>query len=161
MDLVGAANWNLYKSLIGQDAHDTFQQDVVLMRRYTHGIDVFMEDGDNRVYDEIELKCQFAYNYFRQWKINVTTISGELDRSSQAAIFSVDYLKSQGILTLEEFFDYEVNDTIFTHRGVVYKPMGNTYISQAHDQPQLFMVVLQRQETATGLTPGTNDSSAV
>lgn len=157
MDLVGAAEWAIYKDLIGVQAHDTFFQETVIWRRFDYGLDQYGEDNLNVQFTDIPLKCLFSYNYFRQWQIDQSTPSGEIDKQSEAVIFSLAYLKAQtapAILDANNFWDYELIKDRFIHRGLVYIIKGDTFISQGPDEPLLFMIILKREETDTGSTRG-------
>lgn len=158
MDLVGNANWAAYKSLIGIDAHDTFMQEDITYLRYLYGLDLHGEDDVNAQFETIALKGLFSYNYFRQWNINQATVSGEIDKQSEAAIFSINYLSNHAssILDANNFWDYELMKDRIIHRGVTYSIKGDTFLSQAPDEPLLFMLILKREETETGQTRAGN-----
>lgn len=156
MDLVGNANWSMYKSLIGVDAHDTFNQEDVIWHRLAYGLDRWGEDNKNAVFTDITLKGLFSYNYFRQWGVNQSTVSGEIDKQSEAVIFSIEYLKSldPAILDANNFWNFDLLEDRFIHRGVTYIVKGDTFISQAQDEPMHIMIILKREETNTGETRG-------
>lgn len=156
MDLVGAGNRAIFNNLIGVDAHDTFNQQVVIWRKFMYGLDQYGEDNKNAQFSDIPLKGLFSYNYFRQWAIDQSTVSGEIDKQAEAVLFSIEYLKglSPSPLDANDFWDFELLRDRFIHKGVIYIVKGSTFISQSQDKPLLIMIILKREETETADTAG-------
>lgn len=152
MDLVGTNAWNAYKALM-DDAHDTFNQDIIIWRRYHSGLDYDGRDNEQDTFDEIVLKVLMDFNQYHKWPINETTLSGELERMNVFCYVNRKYLQSLNRLTPEGNFDYgnRLRDR-FIYQGIIYKSFGETELSQAPDTPVHVALILQRQETMTGDT---------
>lgn len=138
-----------YQELIQVDMFDTFYQDKVV-RRVQVGLDRWKEDNLPLAFEDTELKGLYSYNYFRQWQITVDTITGTLDKATEAIIFSRKYLEDIKYINPDGSTIFNLGEDEFYVRGVWYKMVGFTDISQAPDKPLLHMIVLQRQEYLSG-----------
>ena len=150
MVLISDSTWARYNKLIS-DAAEEFGQAPIIWVRHKFSMPRFGEDdeADNSGSEEIQLLGLFSYNYFRQWKVTVATTSGEIDKSSEAIVFSTRYLNGLGYLNAEGWMDYKADLDRFIHKGIVYKARGDTPLSQGKDEDLLFMIVLQREEIET------------
>lgn len=150
MVLISDADWAKYNQVI-TDAAKEFGQAPITWVRHSYSMSRFGEDDEssNSGSTNIELKGLFSYNYFRQWKVTVATTTGEIDKASEAIIFSTRYLEELGYLNAEGWLDYKADLDRFIHKGIVYKARGDTPLSQGKDEDLLFMIVLQREEIET------------
>lgn len=151
--LISTAQKNLVESVINAMG-DTFAQDELIYRTFG-GLDRFQEDAIGSQRNDRILKGLFSYNYFRQWSIDVQTISGLVDKGTQAVIFTMKYLTDENLVTPEGNFKFKNKgqDQII-HAGYIYNIVGNTILSQLIDKPLLCMLILQRDEIETGFNEG-------
>ncbi len=148
--LISTAKWAQFRKLIS-DAHDTLSQETITWRRFTRStVPRYREDSDGSIFTDIALKCLNGYNYFRTWPLTRHTAGGELDAENMIVLLNKDYLKNLGYLTSQGYFDYRTDLDLFFHRGIKYRPEGDTFISQAFDDPLFIMLILVREEIATG-----------
>lgn len=147
--LVSDAKWDAFRDLI-KDAHDTFNQDTITWRRATKSVPRYFEDNIITSYTNIELQCLIGFNSFRTWPLTKHTESGELDEQNMYAMFSKDYLEELGYLNSEGYFNFKAGADLFIHRGILYKPEGDTFFSQAGSDPLHVVIVLSREELFTG-----------
>lgn len=151
VDLIGSVTWDLYKNIINS-GHETFNQDSITWLRSNGGLDRNGEDNLNENFTSIVLKGLFDYNYFRKWATNQTTETGELDRQNEVILLNIKYLKDLGYMNSAGYFNFDQSSDRFIHKGIKYKSVGSTLVSQAQTEPLLFMVILQREEIQTGFT---------
>lgn len=147
-DLIGAAVWAQYKSIIN-DGHDTFNQHEVIWLRSDGGLDRHGEDNETEQFTVVILKGLFEYNYFRKWRVTNPTDTGEIDAQTEVLLLNLKYLRDNGYLTAANNFNYQIDADRFIHDGIKYKCVADTKISQAQDEPLLLMLVLQREEIMT------------
>lgn len=150
MDLIGKANWNDFKKLIGEHAHDTFSKAIIIWRREVTDIDRWKEDNAQGQTVDIPLECLVNYNYFRSWPITLTTESGETQEQSIQVLFSKNYLSGIGYLNDDGFFDYNPDKDLFVLDGLIRRPMGDSSVSQAYDESLMVEVIMIEQKTPTG-----------
>ena len=148
MDRIGPVEWERFKSII-KDAHDTFFQDTIIWRRFIYGLDIHGEDNENATFQDIPLKCLFRYNDFKVWPLNTPTTSGEIDRQTNVVMFNLRYLDGLGYLDANKQFMFCQSADRIIARGVVYKSTGETFLSQAYDEPVMMHMVLTREEVET------------
>ena len=149
MDLLSTNEWDEFKSIIN-DAHDTFFQDTLVWYKSKGALDVHGEDMLNERFTIINLKCLFSYNYFRTWPVTQTSETGQLDRESLVVLLNKSYLNSLGYINDNGNFIFNPGLDRFLIRGVKYKAMGQTDLSQAYDTPLLFQIIMQKEEFLTG-----------
>jgi len=128
---------------------DTIYQDEIIWRT-REGVDRWKEDHLPLAKVDKTLKGLYSYNYFRQWQINVDTISGTLDKVTEAILFSRKYLAEQGLIREDGSVIFDAGEDEFYVRGRWYKIVGDSDISQLPNVPLLYMIVLQRQEQQSG-----------
>lgn len=153
MDLVGSVNWQKFKDLINNDATDTFFKDTIIWKKWGGVVDEFMEDGENADVSDITLECLIQYNNFKVWPMNQPAESGELDRQNMVVLFNIAYLKTvdAGIyVTAKGNLDMDQAMDRFEFNGIMYKCTGETFASQAQDEPLLLQLNLSREELNTG-----------
>lgn len=140
---ISPAQWARYKNIV-DEFHDDANQDNILWYRQREIIPRHMEDESNYLYP-IQLKVLNNYNYFRTWPLTEYTHTGENDKESVMAIFNVSYLKRMGYTDEHDKFIYKEDKDVFMHRGDLYKGSGGTFVSQAHEQPLHFIILLKRE----------------
>lgn len=146
--LINDAQWERYERTIN-DAMETFANKEIIWRRFTKQVNRFGEDPQE-TYSDITLKCLINYNYMRSWPITFTSDSGELDRQSMQVLFSKDYLKTSGYLTIDGSLDYDPAMDRFIIDGLVMKSFGDTPVSQSNNLDLMYSVIVKREETKTG-----------
>lgn len=149
MSLVPGSAWTKYKKLIGVDAHESFNQDVIT---WIKGRNVIMSNAEEEDSNgaQTDLKCLINYNVFRTWPLTRKENTGESDNQNMVAIFSKNYLSSLNLLNQRGYFDFRPDRDYFVHKGIRYKAEGDTLAAQAQDDPLLFYLVLHREEILTG-----------
>ena len=148
--MISDARWNTYKALINS-IRDSFNQDTLLWRRaQVTSIPLYNEDNPFDSFTDINLKVLVAYNYFRTWPITKDTIQGATDEQNMVIHINRDYLDGLGYLTAEGYFDFKPEDDVFIHRGIRYRTSGDTFHSQAKDEPLFIQLILVRDVIATG-----------
>lgn len=147
-DLISGAQWAAFEDLINS-AHDTFNQEIIIWRRYLGGMSLHGEDKPV-VSSDIDLKVLINYNYFKVWSTNKPTETGEMDQVNQVLYINLKYLQDNGWLTPSGIFIFNQDKDRFIHRSIVYKSTGFTPISQARSKPLLLQVNLSREDTPTG-----------
>ena len=104
-------------------------------------------------YRKIEIEALCYYNAFRNWPLNIPSISGEMDDENCSLLVSMDYIKSlEGGRYLKKIGDSEVDtywdlnwqEDRFIINGLTYRPSGDTQLAQAKDEALVFMVILKR-----------------
>lgn len=142
---INQSQWAKYKSIINDFHHDAFQDEV----KWYRVKDVISRNGeDESGYENpITLKGLMNYNYFRTWPLTGYSITGEVDKQSTVLILNVAYLSSLGYIdnTTKKLI-YRQDKDVIVHRGDYYIPTGDTFVSQAGDEPLLFILILKRQE---------------
>lgn len=127
--------------------NDVGKQKIVWASK-VNGINSFGEDsGAKYLYRELEVLCN--YNAFRNWPINKDTISGELDQENLCIIVTKNYLEKRGYINQNGYFDFNWSEDRFILHGIVYKPSGDTEISQARSSNILFQIILKRDLDST------------
>lgn len=143
------ATWNRYKSMVNK-IHDQFNQDILIWRSWAPSVvDEFNEDKEE-TYTDTELKILLGYNVYRTWPMTNNQNSGGLDKQNMIALINVNYLKELGLTNQHNYLDFDPEKDMFIHRGVIYKGQGDTFIAQANNEPLLFQLILERQETEVG-----------
>lgn len=157
MKRISAATWQRYTNAI-DGVHNDFNQDYVLWKRSRVGrsatelVPRFNEEEQNQSadYDYIMLLVLMDFNYFRKWPLTKETESGELDNQNMAMLINRKYLSDSGYLTDQGYFDFQPDLDYFIHRGIKYKAEGDTFVSQANNNPLLFQIILHRKGLLTG-----------
>lgn len=150
MAKIGVTRWNRYKNIINQ-AHEDFNQEVLSWFRHVPtGVTLFNE-GIQDNYTEISLKVLMGYNSYRTWPITKHDgDSGELDNQNLIVFMNLEYLRKEGFLNSEGYFNFNPANDYFQIKGIRYKGEGDTDLSQAYDEPLMFGLVLRREEEVTG-----------
>lgn len=150
MSLVPQAIWNKYKAII-RAAHDSFNGDTITWIRSIPNISVFNEEEEASP-NSVKLKVLIAYNYFRTWPITERSQLGEQDNENMTVLINKKYLKELNYLTPapNEYFNFNPGADFFIHRGIKYKSEGDTFTSQAFDDPLFVQLILRREEILEG-----------
>lgn len=144
INMLSDTDWTRYKNIISDFVDlDAGKQPVLWLNRVNQMLP-FGEDS-TEVYIPTQLEALFQYNHFRTWPISNPTQSGELDLSTVAMYISAQLLRENGYLNEYGYWNFDWSSDRFVLEGKVYKPTGDTQVSQAKDQALLFMVVLQRE----------------
>lgn len=143
-------NWQEYRDIINEWQEDAFQQEVTWNRLIT-SLSKNGEDNNER-FKDIKIKGLLQYNNFRAWPITLPTDTGEIDKESCMLYLNIKYLKDNNYTNAHNQFKFDPAMDRFTINGVKYKAMGDSQVSQAHDQPLLLFIVLKREETITSET---------
>lgn len=142
--------WSRYKSLVNR-IRDSFNKDILVWRKVSAAtIPQYFEDDLFDSYTDINLEVLFGYNYFRTWPVTKDTIQGAQDEQNMVVHINKDYLKGLGYLTADGYFQFNPEDDTFFHRGIIYKAFGDTFHSQASDDPLFIQLILKRDVIATG-----------
>lgn len=123
---------------------DHARQKVTLRRSWVNPIPAWGEDTE-RIYEDVEIEGLLNYNSFRVWPINKATETGELDEMNMALLLSSKDLEARGLLNDKGYFEFDTAYDRFIFNGNVYMGKGDTELSQAHEQPLLFQILLRRE----------------
>ena len=141
--LVPNKSWDRYKRIISTFMDkDAGRQSII----WAKNVDQLLTHGEDYIpkYYRIEIEALCFYNAFRNWPINKVTVSGELDEENLSILVTTEYIKSIGYLNKDGYWDFDWSKDRFVINGQVYKPSGDTQVSQAKDQALVFMVILKR-----------------
>lgn len=136
-------SWNRYKKIITDFLDlDAGRQTITWAKHVNQYLD-HAEDDSPRYYNiPIEVLCY--YNAFRNWPINKATVPGELDDENLSILISKNYIEQIGYLNQEGYWNFNWSEDRFVINGIVYKPSGDTQVSQAKDEALVFLVILKR-----------------
>lgn len=148
MKLMNQEQWDMHNNAINDYHYDTFQDDLIWVRNIIttskHG-----EDNNIRGSETI-LKCLVYYNVFRTWPIDQPTDTGEIDKQSCMVYLNKKWLKENNYLNSDDNLEFDQVQDRFILNGIKYQSTGDSDISQAHNNPLLFFLILKREEVNTG-----------
>lgn len=121
----------------------------ILWKRCVSYIDRYQED-DAQTFEDTTLHTLANYNYMRSWPITVPTESGAIDRQSIQLLFLRKEIADLNLLTPEGYIKMDTERDRFVMDGLVYKPVGDTFVSQAGSTDIMISVIVKREETPTG-----------
>ena len=150
--LVPNKSWDRYKRIISTFMDkDAGRQSII----WAKNVDQLLTHGEDYIpkYYRIEIEALCFYNAFRNWPINKVTVSGELDEENLSILVTREYIESIGYLNKDGYWDFDWSKDRFVINGQVYKPSGDTQVSQAKDQALVFMVILKRDRGITNIGP--------
>lgn len=150
MSLIPLAGWDYYKALM-RKAHDTFNQDTLTWLRASDVVNRFNEQEDLAP-TITPILGLIGFNSFRTWPMTLQQSGGELDNQNMIVYFNKQYLSENGWLKPNGYLDYKPDKDYFIHRGIKYKSEGDTFVSQAYDDPLHVMLILRREELMVGET---------
>ena len=148
--MISAAKWAEYKTLINSIGDDFNKDTLIWQRAQSASIPEYFEDNLHDSVVDINLEVLVAYNYFRTWPMTKDTIQGSTDEQNMVVHINRNYLLGLGYLTAGGYFDFNPEDDSFIHRGLRYRAFGDTFHSQAGDEPMFIQLVLKRHIIATG-----------
>lgn len=135
--------WDRFDRIINSFVDNDVGKQKIVWANKISGINSYGEDsGAKYVYRELEVLCN--YNAFRNWPMNKDTLSGELDQENLCIIITKNYLEKLGYINKNGYFDFNWSEDRFILHGIVYKPSGDTEISQSRGSNLLFQVILKR-----------------
>lgn len=143
MKYVSNKAWNKYKSII-QDFldKDAGRQKIVWAKHVDQMLSYGEDFTSQYYYNNIEALCY--YNAFRNWPINNSTVSGELDEENLSIMISTQYLREHGYLNEEGYFNFNWAEDRFIIKGISYRPSGDTNVAQAKDEALVTLIILKR-----------------
>lgn len=148
MAKVTDSQWAVYRNIINGIA-ESFNKEVIRWGTRPFKKSMFGESVEN-TYNYTDLECLIGFNTFRTWPITNHTESGELDNQNMLVLLNKQYLSDNGWLTTDGYFHFDPAMDEFIHRGIRYKCDGDTFASQAKDDPLHIYLILVRQEIETG-----------
>jgi len=149
--MISDADWTKYIDIINDFQAVAFQQTVTWKR--TRVVRNRWQEGDNIRTEDVSIKGLIQYNIFRNWPINKTTKTGQIDEESCQLLLNYQYLVDNGWVNANGQFDFDPGLDKFVIEGLIYKPMGDAKAAQAKDKPLLVFIILQREETSTSVSP--------
>lgn len=148
MSKLTAADWSKYKKIM-KIAHDMFNQDILTWVKHKDTVAKFNEElTDDGVV--IPLNVLISFNYFRTWPLTKHDAQGESDNQNMAVMINRQYLSELNYLTPKGYLNFDPGDDYFLHRGIKYKCEGDTFTSQAYDDPLHILLIMRREEILTG-----------
>lgn len=145
-NLISNEFWEYFKG-IQKDAFESFGKDEIALYRQTFNMDFFGEDPDPATsgLEEIILPVLINYNYYRVWGVNTNSQAGEIEAQSLSVLLNKDVLRElyPTLLDSKDNLVFDSGRDYFIHRGTRYTAQGETFISQASNDPLLIMLILQ------------------
>ena len=136
-------SWNRYKKIITDFLDwDAGRQTITWAKHVNQYLN--HTEVDSPRYYNIPIETLCYYNAFRNWPINKATVSGELDDENLSILISKNYIEQIGYLNQEGYWNFNWSEDRFVINGIVYKPSGDTQVSQAKDEALVFLVILKR-----------------
>lgn len=136
-------SWNRYKKIITDFLDWDAGRQTIIWAKHVNQYLNHAEDDSPRYYN-IPIEALCYYNTFRNWPINKATVSGELDDENFSILISKNYIEQIGYLNQEGYWNFNWSEDRFVINGIVYKPSGDTQVSQAKDEALVFLVILKR-----------------
>lgn len=121
---------------------------AVVWRRCVQNINRYQEDPVST--QDVTIHTLSNYNYMRSWPITVPVESGEIDRQSIQLLFLRKEFVDLNLLTSDGYIAMDPARDRFIMEGLVYKPVGDTLVSQAGSNDILISIIVKREETHTG-----------
>jgi len=149
MDLLSSFDWEQIKAGVN-NAADTFFQDSITWKRVTKNVDRYGE-RDFATYQDITLPCFINYDWWRRIPTFKEDKTGEYNQADLLIIFKKAYLSAQSYLTTDGYFNYNPSLDKFVVKGKLYKPVGDTLLSQVKENPMLFQLMLRKDIDLTGV----------
>lgn len=120
----------------------------VVWKRSTSYLNRYQEDSNTSI--DVTLHTLSNYNYMRSWPITVPTESGAVDRQSIQLLFLRKELADLGLLSSGGYMQMDTERDRFIIDGLVYKNVGDTFVSQAGNTDVLISIIVKREDTPTG-----------
>jgi hypothetical protein len=157
--LVSNKAWDRYKKNIKRFMDQDAGRQTIIWAKHVNQMLSHGEDSIHK-YHRIEIEALCYYNAFRNWPINVPTVSGETNEENLSILISRDYLENlqegkywkkfttdTGADT-DGYWDFNWSEDRFVINGTVYKPAGDTPVAQAKDEALAFLLILKVDQGA-------------
>lgn len=150
--LVSNRSWDRYKKHIKKFLDNDAARQTIIWARH---VDQLLSHGEDSKpwYKKIEIEALCFYNAFRNWPLNNPSVSGETDEENLSILVSRDYIANldggkyftptPGSDT-DGYWNFNWTEDRFQINGQIYRPSGDTQLSQAKDEALVFMVILKR-----------------
>lgn len=139
--------WARYKKIITDFLDvDAGRQKIVWAKHIDQILSYGEDVAPQFTYLVIEALCY--YNAFRNWPINQSTTSGELDEENLSILISKNQIEKLGYLTEDGYMDFNWSEDRFQINGQIYRASGDTQVAQAKDEALVFLIILKRDREA-------------
>lgn len=158
---ISKSTWDKFENIINNFIDNDVGKQEIIWARKVKFPGRFGEDNNNDFFiEKLEVLCN--YNAFRNWPMNKDSASGETDLENLCILISRKQLETKGYINSQGYIDYDWSEDRFILHGVVYKPSGDTEISQTTDHNILFQIILKRDREvkinfASRLIKGSDD----
>ncbi len=153
--LVSNKSWDRYKNHIKKFLDNDAGRQTIIWAKH---INQLLSHGEDKIprYRKIEIEALCYYNAFRNWPINVSTVTGETDEENLSIMISRDYIErlkgglywkkvtTESGVDTDGYWDFNWSEDRFVINGITYKPSGDTQIAQAKDEALVFLIILKR-----------------
>lgn len=140
---VSDAAWAKYKRVVTDFLDKDSGKQVITWAKHANQMLSHGEDYLPQYYN-IQIEALCYYNAFRNWPINKSSVSGELDDENLSIMISKNQIKKLGYLNENGYWDFNWVEDKFIINGITYRPTGDTQIAQAKDEALLFLIILKR-----------------
>jgi hypothetical protein len=140
--------WDKYKSLVTQFLDEESGMQPVIWAEHVKLPGKYGEDNNNYYYRR-DIRALCYYNAFRNWPLNKSSVTGELDEENLSILISKKQVEELEALTPEGYFKFDWAMDRFIINGVVYRPSGDTQVAQAKDEALVFLIILKRDHIST------------
>ena len=141
---ISSSKWAQYKSIISRFMDKSAANKNIQWLRFIDQPSLFGED--DLKYMVTDIGILISDNSYRNWPINQTTITGEIDNQTLSIWVSRSYLESRGLLNTYGYFNFNRASDMFIINGIIYRSSGDLESSQAYDEELLFMIILKRDD---------------
>lgn len=136
-------SWDKYKSIVQNFLDTDAGRQEIIWAKNVNQLLSHAEDSTPKYFRKpIEALCY--YNAFRNWPINKSTITGELDDENLSILISKQYLDEKGYLNSDGYWNFNWVEDRFVINGICYRPSGDTQVAQAKDEALVFLIILKR-----------------
>jgi len=142
MGYINNATWTRYKNILREFHDDAMQMDVIWKRSVTSRTRL---TNDAKTVD-VTIQGLVQYNHFRNWPINKTEVTGEVDKESVLLYLNQEWLSEQGYLDINKQFKFDPGYDRFFIEGIEYKSAGESKAAQTKDDTILVFIILQRED---------------
>lgn len=149
IDLVGSANWDLYKTIM-RNAQETFAKKTITWKRFQGANDRFMEDNSSATFTDVTLEVLLEYNAFRTWPVNQPKDFGEQDKENITILINKAYLSELGYINSNGNFAFDKVMDRFVFDGQSHCAAGDTQVAQGNDDGLFEMIIVRRDAIKTG-----------
>lgn len=136
-------SWEKYSNIICDFLDKDAGRQKIIWAKHLNQVLSYGEDYSPRYrFRSIEALCY--YNAFRNWPINQSTVTGELDEENLSIMISKKYIEENGYMDDNGYLDFNWAEDRFIINGIPYRPSGDTQVAQAKDQALVFLIILKR-----------------